>query len=436
MLHPVNDADCGWVLDLPKRTSKPALTGEHHCDTLIIGAGYTGLSAARALAELAPEQSIMVLDAQQAGEGASSRNSGYLVDSTLNDGHLSDDGLSRYLEKYQLNRRGVEAVEHFVNQYQVNCDWNACGKFHATGLAANEAKLSQFSETLRQCDIAHEVVSGSALANRLGTEFYRMAVHTQGGVMLHPARLARAMVAHLPESVSLFEHSPVIHWQERSASIEVQTPKGTVRAAKVLFCTNGFFMALGLRRLNTFPLSLTASFTRPLTDLEYSELGAPDEWGVLSAQAMGATVRLTADRRIMIRNTAEAHKAVNMSGADLARRLQVHQQGLQRRFPSLEPMGLIQSTWSGVTCISGNSANVFRQLSDRQFAAGCYNGGGIGLATLFGEQLALKSLGGDSTALRAIEQRPEPNWLPPQPFLRWGVKTRLWRDRLKATPER
>ncbi|EAR09182.1 NAD(P)/FAD-dependent oxidoreductase [Reinekea blandensis] len=436
MLHPVNDPQCGWVLDLPERDSRPTLTGEHSCDTLIIGAGYTGLSAARTLAEHAPEQSIIVLDAQRAGEGASSRNSGYLVDSTLNDGHLSDDGLSRYLEKYRLNLAGVDAVKAFVDQHNVNCDWNPCGKFHATSLAANEAKLTQFSDTLTQCDIEHSIVSSDALSSRLGTGFYRMAVHTRGGIMLHPGKLARAMVDHLPASVALHENTPVVSWQETTQGINVQTPQGYIRAAKVLFCTNGFLTALGLARLNTFPLSLTASLTRPLTDTEFAGLGKPEEWGVLSAQAMGATVRLTSDRRIMIRNTAEAHNAVNMSRADLDRRVTTHETGLQRRFPTLPLNGLIQSTWSGVTCISGNSANVFRQLSDRQFAAGCYNGGGIGLATLFGEQLALKSLGGDSEHLRAIEQRPEPNWLPPQPFLRWGVKARLLRDRIKAAPER
>ena len=52
---------------------------------MIIGAGFTGLSAARKLAELHPEKEIILADAQLAGEGASSRNSGYLVDTTLND---------------------------------------------------------------------------------------------------------------------------------------------------------------------------------------------------------------------------------------------------------------------------------------------------------------------------------------------------------------
>ena len=61
-----------------------------NCDWLIIGAGYTGLSAARKLSQLLPNKKIILVDAQLAGEGASSRNSGYLVDTTLNDGFTSD----------------------------------------------------------------------------------------------------------------------------------------------------------------------------------------------------------------------------------------------------------------------------------------------------------------------------------------------------------
>lgn len=435
MTRPANDQQCAWIKDLPERAPTAALSGSRHCDVLIIGAGYTGLSAARKLAGLAPDKSIILLDAQTAGEGASSRNSGYLVDSTLNDGHLSDQGMANYLDKYALNCRGVEAVAAFVNDHQVDCDWNACGKFHATGVTDNEAKLEQFSATLSQCDIEHQLLSGPALQQRLGTDFYRMAVHTAGGIMLHPGKLARAMADQLPNSVDLFENTPVSGWHERADGVDVQTPRGTVTARQVLFCTNGFFSSLGLARLNTFPLSLTASMTRPLSDAEFAQIGKPDEWGVLSAQAMGATVRLTRDRRIMIRNTAEAHRPINMTASDLQRRVKTHNSGLARRFPSL-PDNLIQSTWSGVTCISGNSANVFKRISPQILAAGCYNGGGIGLATLFGEQLAMKALGGDSEAMRAIEKRPEPNWLPPQPFLRWGVKTRLWRDRARGRAER
>ena len=90
----VNDKSCSWINDLDQRSNIKVLTEDKYCDWLIIGAGYTGLSASRKLSELHPRQKIILVDSQLAGEGASGRNSGYLVDTTLNDGFTSNKELS------------------------------------------------------------------------------------------------------------------------------------------------------------------------------------------------------------------------------------------------------------------------------------------------------------------------------------------------------
>ena len=99
-MYLVNDQSCSWVNDLNKRSNVKILEKNESCDWLIVGAGYTGLSAARKLSELHPNQKIIIIDAQLAGEGASSRNSGYLVDTTLNDGFTSNKELNNYKKKY------------------------------------------------------------------------------------------------------------------------------------------------------------------------------------------------------------------------------------------------------------------------------------------------------------------------------------------------
>jgi glycine/D-amino acid oxidase-like deaminating enzyme len=435
MTLPKNDSGCGWLNIIEPRTAFATLDKSINCDWLIIGAGYTGLSAARQLAKLKPNDHIVILEAQKAGEGASARNSGYLVDSTLNDGHLSAHDLSQYKAKYELNLKALKQVRKFVTEFNVDCDWSETGKFHATALESNQAKLSQFHRTLSDCGISSTLIEQEDLTQRLGTNFYRMAVHTQGGVMLQPAKLARAMITALPSNVTLFENSPVRHIQQSDSAVTITTTNGLVKSPKLLICTNGFLPSLGVQKDRAFPLSLTASLTRQLSECEFAELGSPDPWGLLSAQAMGATVRLTADKRIMIRNTAEAVSGINLTANDIQKRVNIHQQGLLSRFPSLPP-SMIEHSWAGVTCISGNSANIFTQLSKNSWAAGCYNGGGIGLATHFGEQLAYFATGEDTADIQQILQRPKPNWLPPNPALRWGVKMRLAKDRLLAKQER
>ena len=73
--------------------------------------------------------------------------------------------------------------------------------------------------------------------------------------------------------------------------------------------------------------------TRSLTDEEFERIGQPKEWGVLPVRPMGATIRMTKDRRILIRNTAEASNPNNFPSTYLERRKKIHQKGINKRFP-------------------------------------------------------------------------------------------------------
>ena len=129
-----NDNNCGWINDLTSRTCINSITSDDECDWLIIGAGYTGLSAARKLSEINSLKKIVIVDSQLAGEGSSSRNSGYLVDTTLNDGFTSNKDINNYKKKVKIYNLGINAVKNFINQYQVDCDWNECGKYFASSI--------------------------------------------------------------------------------------------------------------------------------------------------------------------------------------------------------------------------------------------------------------------------------------------------------------
>ena len=223
---PINDVGCGWTHALAPRQANASLQGEQVADFVIVGAGYTGLSAARKFAQLKPNAKVIIIDAQRAGEGASARNSGYLVDSTLNDGHMSDTGLQQYREKYALNKAGVDCVSQLVKDYQIDCDWDAIGKFHATAVPAHDAKLLRFSKLLQELELEHRLLVGKQLSQRLCTQYYTQALWTKGGVMLQPAKLARAYIDILPPEVSLYENSPVLTWRKQANDFLVSTPMG------------------------------------------------------------------------------------------------------------------------------------------------------------------------------------------------------------------
>ena len=134
----INDNTCVWLTNLPKRTSYKTLTKDLNCDYLIIGSGFTGLSAARKLSELDNSKKITIVVAQLAGEGGSARNSGYLVDTTLNDGFTSNKDLQNYKIKTKIYDLGIKSIKKYIKEYQVDCDWNECGKYFASSKLEDE----------------------------------------------------------------------------------------------------------------------------------------------------------------------------------------------------------------------------------------------------------------------------------------------------------
>ncbi|WP_435098856.1 NAD(P)/FAD-dependent oxidoreductase [Candidatus Pelagibacter bacterium nBUS_27] len=329
---------------------------------------------------------------------------------------------------------GINIVKKFINEHQVDCDWNECGKYFASSKKEDEKILRNFSDTLTKLDFEHNLLSNNELSKRLGTNFYNIALHTKGGVLLHPGKLVRAMVDVLPKNVCLYEYSSLISWNKTKDIISCKFKNGKINTKKIIFATNGFLKSLGIKSNYNFPITLTASMTRPLTDDEFKTIGQPEEWGVLPVRPMGATIRMTKDKRILIRNTAEVHNPFKMKKSDLEIRSINQRIGIKKRFPQL-PEDIIQSSWSGVVSRTRNSSQIFEKIDNNVFVAGCYNGSGIGVGTLFGEQIAIKASEENTKEIETIEARNKPTWLPPQPFLDIGVKTRLIYERLRARSE-
>tara|TARA_B110000858_G_C17761171_1_gene454597 strand:+ start:290 stop:1594 length:1305 start_codon:yes stop_codon:yes gene_type:complete len=430
----VNDKNCAWINDLNSRSNYKILSKNEECDWLIVGAGYTGLSAARKLSELHPNQKIIIVDAQLAGEGASGRNSGYLVDTTLNDGFTSNKEISNYKKKIDIYELGINAVKKFIKEHQVDCDWNEAGKYFASSKKEDKKILINFSNTLSKLGFRYNLFDKQELNKKLGTSFYDVALYTKGGILLHPGKLVRAMIDSLSNNVELYEKSQLLKWEKNSDTIYCTFEDNNIITKKIIFCTNGFLKSLGIKKNYNFPITLTASMTRPLSDNEFKSIGEPKEWGVLPVRPMGATIRMTKDRRILIRNTAEIYNPFKMSNHELKKRSINQKIGIKKRFPSLAE-DIIHSTWSGIVSRTRNSSQIFNKIDKNIFAAGSYNGSGIGVGTLFGEQIALKASNESTNEINIIEKKNEPTWLPPQPFLNIGIKTRLVYERFKAKSE-
>ena len=132
------------------------------------------------------------------------------------------------------------------------------------------------------------------------------------GALVQPAQLVFGLADKLPKNVELYENSPVIDIRKGKINT-LRTPESTIRAENVIMACNYEPLASGQQKQRVVGVTLSGSITRVLTQDEIETLGTETSWGVLSLHSGGATVRLTDDKRISIRNTAEYnnHRLLN-----------------------------------------------------------------------------------------------------------------------------
>ena len=420
MTHPRFPTDRhGWSELLPERTPRPALAGTHRTRWAVIGAGFTGLAAARRLAELFPSETVLLIEAREVGQGASGRNSGFAVHASHFPGAFSEATLDDNRRVNRLNEAGLDLLRGQVTAAGIDCAWDENGFHHAAAEPASAREAENFRRYLQELEIPHDLLDAEAMRERLGTGHYRCGIHVRAGALVQPAALVRGLAATLPANAVLFENSPVLA-VEPGRPVRLVLPDGEVHAEGVLIAANNEVAKLGFLRGRVAASTLSGSFTRQLTGEELASLGSLEQWGALSLHSGGATVRLTADRRISLRNTAEYNGAALLTEAELASRQEMHRASFAARFPQLSHVPF-EFGWSGVEGISRNQTNFFRPLADNVWFAGGYNGSGVSRGTAFGHALAEYASGGQSALIADCLASKPATWIPPRPFVDIGA---------------
>jgi glycine/D-amino acid oxidase-like deaminating enzyme len=407
----------GWYAMLPPPAPAHRLKGGQKADWVVVGAGVTGLAAARRLAELAPEARIILLEQYRVGYGASGRNSGFIIDTP----HLTEEfdvATNRRISRLVI--AGLAELEGHVRKHAIDCEWSPRGHLTAVVERKRAKSLRATTRTLDAIDEDYEWLDRDALADVVGTRHYHAAVYTPRTVLVNPAALCRGLGETLPDNVDLYEESPVLR-VEPGSPVRIECAKGTISAANVLFTTNAFIAKLGFLRRNVFPLIACASLSRPLTEDEQAAMtGAPD-WGITG----GATVRRTLSNRILVRHgtfyTGDFRLSPEMRRQLVAR----HAKGLRKRYPMLDKLDF-EYTWAGVFCMTRNWASFFGRLAPGIFASLGYAGIGVPRGTISGKLLAEFALGAESDPIDDVQALSGPKRLPPEPFLGLGVRARLW----------
>jgi len=428
---------CGWIATSSSINKFPTLGKDIKTDFLIVGAGIAGISCAINLARINPSQRIVLVEKNRLGQGASSRNSGFVVcHEKPGDGeYINQAGFERYRQETQFGTAASQLVAQYVKQFDIDCDFDPSGYFIGVSDSSKMSDPAQLLATLNAVGAQVSLQEGDALAARLGTDFYKIAVHCAGGnALIQPAKYVQGLIAALPPNVEVYEQVNVHAIHPAAGNVlEIRGNGHCITTDRVIVCAGAYPGRAGVKSAHILPLELTASLTRPLNQQELNAMDAPQPWGILSAALTGATVRLTQDRRLMIRNTLE-YRCRDVSAAELQARQNVHLAGLQRRFPWLVRQD-IAYTWSGHLSGTRTGNPLFKQWGNQMFTVSGCNGSGIARGTLWGKLLAEYASGESSDLLRYALKHGEPGWLPPRPFLDIGASLKIGYERFKSSSE-
>lgn len=424
---PRYDDGNGWYNILPALPPARELTGDRTADWLVIGAGYAGLSAARTLARLHPEQRIALVEADRVGRATAGRNAGMAIDHPFLQEVNGD--LERAARILRLHQAGIAMLDRLVGTHAIKCQWSKRGKYQVAGGEKARLALDATTKLLTDLGQPFEMVGRSTLQERLGTASYRAAVYTPGTHLMNPAALTRGLAGSLPQNVDLFEHSPVTHLST-GAAVKAETPMGSVRAAKAILATDGFSPAFGVLSRHLINIISFATLTESLTDAQQARLGGERDWGVHPVGRAGATIRRTQDERIWYRTAFRYSRDMTCTPGQLAHYRNLVLASFHRRFPQLDDVRLAHF-YSGGLSFSQNNEPFFSRVEPNLFAVACQNAKG----TIHGALMAEWASGGGSPLVDDVLAYGTPSRLPPEPFLGWGVAARLAAVRVTGRQE-
>ncbi len=421
---PSNDRTNGWSAILPKRTPNAALEGHVAADWVVLGAGYAGLAAARRLAENRPDETVALIDAGEAGENASGRNSGFAIDLPHNVGSSLDEleGSHRFM---RLARFAIDHLQETVEANGIACEWSLDGKYH-TAVSPRGVKevLEPFAKELEALGEPFEWVDKEALGPKLGSPHFTAAIYTPGGALMNPAALTRGLADSLPDNVTLYENSPVTEATFENG-VQLTSGAGSIRAPRMIMSANGYAEQFGFFPKRFMHLAAHASLTRQLTEAERDAYGVEEPWGMTPANAFaGITMRYTNDHRIVVRQGLEYCPSQIVTPTQQAEIKRRHKRLFDVRFPMLPDVEM-EHTWSGVVCLSRNSAPGFGQLRSNVWSAVCQNAVGVTKGTFGGILAADMATERENPLIEDMQSLGEPNPLPPRPFLDIGVRARF-----------
>jgi glycine/D-amino acid oxidase-like deaminating enzyme len=359
----------------------------------VIGAGYTGLSAALRLGEAGRD--VVVLDAMELGDGASGRNGGQVIPGlkydpdTLEAMYPGDQGA----DLVATVASGPDLVFEFIRKHGIDCDAVRSGWLQ---LATSESALGPIATRVRQWrarGAAVEMLNDADVARLTGSQrYYGGLIDRRGGTVQPLAYLRGLARAAQRAGVRLFTQSAATHIERLGGEWRIHTAGGSVACRQVVYATNAYsdqFVEPLQRTVVAVPSLQVATAPLP-PDLRRSILpegqSVSDTWRLLRYFRLDAQGRLIMGSRGVFGDVPPARAA------------RLHYRAVREIYPQLSGISF-DYHWSGFVAMTPDHLPHLHEVAPGIVAGLGYNGRGVAMATMMGTLLARRLLGEDAQEL-------------------------------------
>jgi gamma-glutamylputrescine oxidase len=375
-----------WAATAEPAREFPVLSGEQQADVMIIGAGYTGLSAAHHIAK--DGASPIVLEANRPGWGASGRNGGVITAKFRLSFREIDSAHGRAMARrmYEIAHESTDMVEELVSEFGItSANLTRTGQVKA---AHNEttlkAAIDEANWMTREMGSAEvRILDKRGVREETGSDIFVGGVLNPGSGGIHPLNYLRGLADGVARrGVPIFQESPVIKLRRDKDGIIAETPRGAVRAKQAIIATNSYSdlteaTAHMQRTLIPFRSAMVATEQLPRnlagklmpTGRTYTETKRMMRW-----------FRMV-DNRIIFGGRGAFGKQDSQAAFDALRKAMV---GI---FPDLADVPLAYK-WSGLVAMTLDSVPHIGRIDDRTLVSLGYNGAGVAMSSLMGRYLA------------------------------------------------
>ena len=362
-------------------------------DVAVIGAGFTGLAAALALAKRG--KSVTVVERHSVGWGASSRNGGMALTGLKApvESLLARFGPTHARTLYDASLAAIDCVEALARAESIECDFVRCGHLEVACKPSHFAWFARSAEILQR-DFGRSVrlLDRDRLRQEIGSERYHGGLLDELSAGLNPAKLVHGL-AHAAKraGATIVEETAVDGIDARQAGgrgFAVKTTAGTLRAADVFVATGAYTDAgVPALRKRVVPVGSYVIATEPLDARLATEL-IPHGRMIFDSQNFLHYYRLTPDRRMLFGGRAAFAPATERTirgSASILRR------GMIDVFPQLRDAA-VEYAWGGTIDFTYDMLPHAGALDGIYYALG-YAGHGVAMATYAGTQIARAIVG-------------------------------------------